>query len=587
MAVRLYANEDDLIALSPASGDHDTYAARIRAVTVPYVFIGVNTHAEWVTYWSSLTADQKVSAQFGIEYPWNEIINAPQGSTPDPTWIDGTTYPQVQTEFTRQLLGTVTGATTTNQLKTAAVGLWTKVSTDAAADGNTNRINYGGPWSFNNTTGGIPRSGLKASSTVGYWLSSGPNPTFTSVVNTQSGPTGGLETMMLANAGATADGISNYSFIPNGTDWSVALPYWTSGGIVRKNAAGTTQTPDFAATELRYWKQRTIAEWTYQYRRGRDIVAAADGSFATAATRDVAHITTFSPATPDLAAVPFIQNNHWVGLFDSDPLAVADDLIGSLFLTPDAETPYVTPPEEVWIWDSCRYYWITIPTNQRSAVTAAEQKQIDAVRHSFEKLFFGRPQWTSGDPTGGTVAATHESFLASNNLGDALWYRGNSTTVWRNSSGVLHATLIAQGLTINFTSGGATAKLAPYFTAGQIAGTTAITQADVEDAIAHYISEYITSAVERAATLIAAHESAGTGPVIPAYTTVVGRVPTPDITVTLSSGEVRPLSIGEEVNNIAAGTTPEKWVLCADNVFRQFAGGTSSGPLAMAVGVFS
>ena len=511
--MNFYVQPSDVLAVATSNPAYAAFATRIGRCGTPYTFVAQTTYATFKTAFDALSADARLVIMNGVEFPWLAINSSRTDASVDSSWTDGT-YAGVQTEFTRQGLGTVTVGTTLAQLQQCGRQLWIDCATYAKANGCRHIINFSSfGVSFNNTTGGIPRAGMRSSATnIGYWLATGGEPTFASVIDTASNSTGSFKPSMSSHHDSVdADGCSNYNFVPHGADWSVALPKWTSGGIVRKNSAGATQSPDFEATTLREARKRTVATWCYEYRRGRNTVAAADTTYTQHAKRPVANICTFSPATPDLALASYIRRNHWCGLFASDPTTVADDVIGSLFFTPDTDTPNVVPPDEVWLWDSSLYYWVTFPTNSRALTgDASVQKQIDAVRVAMEKLFFGRPQWQSGDPTGdepagGTDWSAHDTYNQTNNLGDALWYRGNSTAVWRNSSGTLHATIVSQGLTINFAAGGATAKLAPYFTAAQVAGTANITQADVESAIALYISEWMTQAIERAAAIIQAN----------------------------------------------------------------------------------
>ena len=582
MAVRLFASPSLLIGVASDHASYAAFAARVEAVATPYTVINETTYAGAIADFAALTDAEKLAVMWNVEVPWLEVITARQDASVPAAWKDGT-YPQLQTEFTRQGAGTIGGGTTMAQFKAVAVQLFQDLTTYALANGAENSIHFSSAgWSFNNTTGGVPREGVRASATLrSYHGSSVSHPTFTSVVNTASDATGNVETILLSNRGSGRDGTAYYTFVPDGETWSDCVDLWTSSTLDRKNVAGTTVTPDFTADDLRAWKRRTVSTWTYQFRRGRDIVAGNDGSFADDAERPVAMIATLEPATPDQYASAYIDRNHWIGLWDGTAQRTADDVIGSLFLTPDADTANVTTPDEVWIWGSARYYWVTIPTNQRSASSSGDQKMIDRARCAWEKMFFGRPQNADEENIGAdSPSPSHDTWYAANNAGDTYWYRGNGSTVWRSSAGVVAAGLTALGLTIDFTSGGVTEALAPYFTASQVAGTAAITQDDIENAIALWVSERLVSAAEASAQLIAEGADVGDGPLVQVYSVTPDFVPYTGIKIPVRNGSMRDAEIGEEINVIADGETPVKYVLCADGEWRQYAGGGGGGAVS-------
>lgn len=581
MAVRLFASPELLLAITDSHPDYAAYAARLAAVSTPYTAITEVSYAAAVAAYDALDADEKFAVMFNVyENPILEILTARQDSAVPSTWTDGTTFPGLQTEATRQSAGTITGSWTMAQFKTLAVTMYNDLADYATANGSTYVVHYSSPGvSFNNTTGGTPRAGVRASATTAsYWGSSVSHPTLASVFDTAANATGNLETLMAGNRGCTADGIGTYTFVPDGETWSDAVDSWTSSTIDRKTVGGVTTTPDFEASMLREWKRRTQSTWCYEYRRGRDTVATNDGSFAADAERDVALIVTPGPSSPDQYGSAYIDRNHWIGLWDGTAQRTAEDLFGSLFLTGNADTPNVTAPEEVWVWAAARYYWVTLPTNDRSASSSGNQKQIDRARCAWEKMFFGRPQNADDENIGvDSPSPSHDTWYSTNNLGDALWYRGNSTAVWRNASGVLHSSLILAGLTIDFSPGGVTEPLAPYFTAGQIAGTEAITQADIEDAIELWVTERHVSVIEAASVIIAEADATETGePVKPAFTQVADREPYAGMLVATQSG-VRPIVPGEMLTSLVDGEDPRIWFVYADGVPIEFVGSGGGG----------
>jgi len=581
MAVQLFAEAERLIALSTSHDDYAAFAARVNACATPMIVIGGGqTYAGFVSAFDALTDSQKYSVMANIEFPWLAILSADTDATPSTDWYGAGQYATiVQTEFTRQSAGTVSGSTTITEYKEVAEQLWQDVATYATSNGCVNFIHYATPgWGISNSANGVPYEGVRSSASRSYWLTTGSHITHEDVADQQVDANGPLPGLMRAQRGATADGLSWYSPWPEGVDYSDAIDAWEafSDTCVRKSAGGVTQATDFEAGMLRQWEEATTASVCYQYRRVRDLAADADVSLADDAERDVALIVLLSPQAPDLATGVFSQRNHWTARFNADPAERASKIVGAIFRAADADTPDVRSPEQVWVWDSARYYWSTYPTLSRAASSSSVQKGIDQVRHAYEVKFFGRQLLADDDPTGeASPSPSHDSYYQTNNLGDTLWSAANASTEWRSASGVLHASIVSAGLTIDFDD--ETADLAPYFTASQIAGTAAIDGADIRDAIEHYISEYLVSALEAASEIVALNEEVGDGPYVHANTTVAGRVPTPDTQILQADGTTRAIEKGEIVLNIAAGASPIAYVLCDDNVMRTLSGGGGGG----------
>lgn len=524
MSITVYAEPWRHIAVAEGHARFAEFEARILAATTRCTWLEVQTFDQMVAAFDALTEDERLNVVTNAENPWLAVITARQDATPSSSWHSGGQYASVvQAEFTRQGAGTVSGSTTMAQYKAVGIRCWQDCTTYAGENGCENHFHYASPgYAFSDGLVGVPRQGIRDSGTVRtYWEDlDGSYDDLATVVAATHDANGALPDIMDAHDGCAADAVGFYSFVPDGTQWSDAISKWTAltgaSSLPRKNPAGVTQTPPFEATDLQSWIRFNYGALTHNYRTARDAVADADPDYAAAAARPMAVVLTPSPSGAGTGLADFIRRNHWQGLVTTDTDTVAQNLVGGFFLDSDADTTVGDIPEVIHWWDNIRYYRITFPTNQRDhASTSADDKiRMDQERHAIEKLFLGRPHWEDGDPTGnapagGTDWSEHDDFFEAKNLGDPVWYRANGSFVMRNASGVVHPTLVAAGLTVDFTEGGATELLAPHFSAAQVAGSAAITADDFVDAMELYYSEWSVSIFEAAAEIIAARTPGG------------------------------------------------------------------------------
>lgn len=520
--MRMFVAPSTLNALPTGHPRYDTYDARFRLCGTYYEFIGAASYVDFVAGFDAAKADDPariVSVMPNIEFPWLGMLSAKTDATPSVSWY--TTYLSVTTaEFARQGYAAPSAATPMSLWKSVAERLWREVVDYARENGTENVFHYATPgWATTNSAG-APHDGVRPSSSISFWGSDPVYyPPFEDVVAEVYAANGELPSLMRAQENATAHGLGFYTIIPDFGSWSDAAGAWqlSDSNFFRKNAAGVTVSPDYEETMTRRWEASTLASCTWHYQYAMNEVAGADPTLEATAALPVAMIALAGPASPDLAGNTHASRNHWIGLFWDDPADQAEAICGSLFRAADAETPNVATPSFFLLWYSAAYYCRVYPRMTRSAQTAAVQKGVDQIRHAYEKLFYGRPQLsTSGvtgvDPTGSADFALHDAFFAAQNAGDTYWSEANGSTVLRDASGVVAPGFLALGLDIDFTEGGCTERLAPFFTAAQVAGTAAITVTDAALAIAEFATDYIAQLAEACADIVASYD-AGEGKV--------------------------------------------------------------------------
>lgn len=490
--VPIYVDPRIVLGFDEGDDEFAAYAERLEAVSSRFTYLSAdatggnvsNTYASVVAQYEALSAaDRARPVMVNAEYPWLAILQTEEGGAVSSSWTDGTTYPQVQVEFTRQGLGTVSGSTTLAELQAAAQGLYNDISAELTSQGCPMVVHYASVGLSFSDFAGVPRGGLRASAPANgrSWFSKNPYTIREAIDIEIDGKV--IRYLTEAQSDDAVHGAAMYCFVPNSTRFTANIANYTSSQITRKNAAGTTVSPDFHADDLRFWVRDTSRRLIAEYRRAMHKSYANEGLSASLIPTKVCAIV-HGFGIPALMG-SFINWQHWIGLGMKDVTRTAEDEFAALFTAGDADSPLAGGPDMVMVWHSAKYYFVTIPflnTNTDNDV----QKQTFMVRWAHEVDFFGRPAFTSGEPVGNTNQTTQNTWFQTHQMGDGYWV--DDVPWWTVAGGSqLPSPCVLDGTT----------ELAPW-----LDFTGDIYTSDVKLAIRHCVSEKSTALQETARTTL-------------------------------------------------------------------------------------
>jgi hypothetical protein len=375
--------------------------------------------------------------------------------------------------------------------------------------GNTAKyvIHHGSP--PNAYDAGVIRSGIRYADDASappyrsYWRGNPSSeyaiPSYKPFIEIMSNTAGSVQALHASQVSADAVSVGYWSTnrFPIHPDWAEGATFWFSDegndATRRKLPDGSNAPSDYSYSDTLYWLSKELSTSIGYFKK-----ALVDtGSWKTQSDQKVAAVITtqlFQENGTTDGFTPFTWNG-WSGS-RKDPVQAGQMEAIGLFANRDAHNPLVGQPDQVWIWDSARYYWISLPTTNTASADANTKGVVAWARNSLEKVLFGRPEYPTAykellesdglsmaaNPSayGRNVRERQRDWLMSNYLGDEWWVTSN--TVWYQSgtSQLPSPCVLSQD-----------SPLAPWLNFG---GT--ITTTDVQLALRHYISDYNCQFVE-------------------------------------------------------------------------------------------
>lgn len=452
----LYYDPELMIAFTPQESGYAYYANEMKKYGIEYKYLtpvatggyANSTYNASISAYNSFTYEQQRNpVLINAEYPWLVILYRGVSQGVDSSWATNQTVIQ---EAQRQ--GVTLSGLTLSGYKQLGIRCWTDIVDTLRARGCPKMVHYASTGvAFSDYTS-IPVGMLEYGPIAGftanhYWYQA--NSTFNPIMRTvfeNRITQNAYGALIKAQANADANGAAAYSFIPNSPAGLCGISYWSSTDITLVGYSGGTtfiNATDFTPDTLEEATKVTSAKmWLEFYRACR---RSADLGYIRRAEipNKVAALLTFSIPSSFLftnAGGGWRSRYKFHGSMKKDPQTTAENEVGAIFETNNrinySSYDVVKKPDEIWVWDSVKYYNINVPALFVADPNIVTQSKVQTwmMRNAMEIEFFNRPELSPGNTlwyTGST--ADNITYYKNNSLSNYYWNNANS--LWWGLSG--------------------------------------------------------------------------------------------------------------------------------------------------------